>query len=109
MKKRKFATGGDIPEPMAPSPEPFPSPFPMPGGGGGGIGGDKSAFGGLSRIRDGAQATAQALTAASQNIGSDKGSGGGGLYTFKKGGKVGGASKRADGIAQRGKTRGRYL
>jgi hypothetical protein len=29
--------------------------------------------------------------------------------TFKKGGKVAGASKRGDGIAQRGKTRGRYL
>ena len=28
---------------------------------------------------------------------------------FKKGGKVSSASKRADGIAQRGKTRGRYL
>ena len=27
-------------------------------------------------------------------------------YTAKKGGKVGSASKRADGIAQRGKTRG---
>jgi hypothetical protein len=29
--------------------------------------------------------------------------------TFAKGGKVSSASKRADGIAQRGKTRGRYL
>jgi hypothetical protein len=29
--------------------------------------------------------------------------------TFKKGGKVAGASKRGDGIAQRGKTRGRYM
>ena len=29
--------------------------------------------------------------------------------TFKKGGKVGSASKRADGIAQRGKTRGRVV
>ena len=28
-------------------------------------------------------------------------------YTAKKGGKVGSASKRADGIAQRGKTRGK--
>jgi hypothetical protein len=28
---------------------------------------------------------------------------------FDKGGKVGSASKRADGIAQRGKTKGRYL
>ena len=28
---------------------------------------------------------------------------------FKKGGKVGSASKRADGIAQRGKTRGRMM
>ena len=27
-------------------------------------------------------------------------------YTAKKGGKVGSASKRADGVAQRGKTRG---
>jgi hypothetical protein len=29
-----------------------------------------------------------------------------GMSTFKRGGKVGSASKRADGIAQRGKTRG---
>ena len=29
--------------------------------------------------------------------------------TFKKGGKVAGASKRGDGIAQRGKTRGKYM
>ena len=29
--------------------------------------------------------------------------------TFAKGGKVSSASKRADGIAQRGKTKGRYL
>ena len=28
---------------------------------------------------------------------------------LKKGGKVSSASKRADGIAQRGKTKGRYL
>jgi hypothetical protein len=30
-----------------------------------------------------------------------------GMSTFSKGGKVGSASKRADGIAQRGKTRGK--
>ena len=30
-------------------------------------------------------------------------------YTAKKGGKVGSASKRADGIAQRGKTRGKFV
>jgi hypothetical protein len=29
--------------------------------------------------------------------------------TFKKGGKVASASKRGDGIAQRGKTRGKYM
>jgi hypothetical protein len=29
--------------------------------------------------------------------------------TFKRGGKVSSASKRADGIAQKGKTRGKYL
>jgi hypothetical protein len=28
---------------------------------------------------------------------------------MRKGGKVGSASKRADGIATRGKTRGRYI
>lgn len=32
-----------------------------------------------------------------------------GTSEYKKGGKVGSASKRADGIAQRGKTRGKYL
>lgn len=30
-------------------------------------------------------------------------------FTFKKGGKVASASKRGDGIAQRGKTRGRMV
>ena len=30
-------------------------------------------------------------------------------YTAKKGGKVGSASKRADGIAMRGKTRGKMM
>jgi len=30
-------------------------------------------------------------------------------FTAKKGGKVGSASKRADGIAQRGKTRGKMV
>jgi hypothetical protein len=30
-------------------------------------------------------------------------------FTAKKGGKVGSASKRADGIAQRGKTRGKFV
>lgn len=31
------------------------------------------------------------------------------METFRKGGKVGSASKRADGIAQRGKTRGKMV
>jgi hypothetical protein len=29
--------------------------------------------------------------------------------SYRKGGSVGSASKRADGIAQRGKTRGKYI
>ena len=33
----------------------------------------------------------------------------GGKVKFKKGGKVGSASKRADGIAQKGKTKGRMV
>ena len=32
-----------------------------------------------------------------------------GMSTFKRGGKVGSASKRGDGIAQRGKTRGKMI
>ena len=32
-----------------------------------------------------------------------------GVPEYKKGGKVGSASKRADGIAQRGKTKGRMI
>jgi hypothetical protein len=35
--------------------------------------------------------------------------GGGKVKAYKKGGKVGSASKRADGIAQRGHTRGRIV
>jgi hypothetical protein len=34
---------------------------------------------------------------------------GGRLVEMKKGGKVGSASKRADGIAKKGKTRGRFV
>ena len=90
---------------------------PSPGRTGSGFGGG-SAFNGLEQIRSGADAAEQALQQASQSIGSsDKNGGSGGLGGlrrllsggYKKGGMVGNASKRGDGIAQRGKTKGRFV
>ena len=53
-----------------------------------------TARAGLNQIITGSRGVEGALGAASKALG------------MKKGGKVGSASKRADGIAQRGKTRG---
>ena len=54
-----------------------------------------TARAGLNQIITGSRGVEGALGAASQALG------------MKKGGKVSSASKRADGIAQRGKTRGK--
>jgi len=85
------------------------APAASPGGGMTGpttAGSTNTAFGGLSQIDAGSQAAKGALQSAAQSIGSSSGTD---KPAFKKGGMVGAASRRADGIAQRGKTRGRYL
>jgi hypothetical protein len=114
-KPKKFADGGAIPGLEVPGLGQPIGGMPTPGdGGGGGDGG--SAFGGLGMVNSGAQTIGSALSAAQNNIGG----GGGGTGGMKRGGKVkskgyasggsvGSASKRGDGIAQRGKTRGKYL
>lgn len=128
MKKHKFAMGGDIPpyepDPGYPSPpmEPvFPNPITPP------MGrpiGNNTARGGLEQVGVGAKTVGNALDDIQSRIGGGGfggGSGGSGTspgMTMKKGGKVkgyakggvvGSASKRADGVAQRGKTRGRFI
>jgi hypothetical protein len=128
MKKRKFADGGIYED---------PTPQPTPGVGAPGVStggtGSSSAFGGLNTINQGAGQVGKALQSVSGSLGQAYnaiGSPGGfksGLgpnptpspgMTMKKGGKVKGyakggsvasASKRGDGIAQRGKTKGRMV
>jgi hypothetical protein len=58
----------------------------------------------------------EAVNKLKQTKGGGSGGGGGGMKSmkyepksYKSGGKVGSASKRADGIAQRGKTRGKIV
>ena len=130
MKKRKFAEGGyfDIsggvvePFPDIPSDTPgttFPMPVfptPRPGGQGGG-----TARGGLDMVGQGAKTVSGALDDIQAKIGGGGGFGGnmpspgmtmkkgGAVKGYAKGGMVGKASKRADGIAQRGKTRGKFI
>ena len=111
------------PMPNTGGPMPRPTPFPLPDGvvrppmpntgpplpgpdgvvrtptgvmGGGmtpGAGGPKAQFGGISAAGTGGPMPPP----------------GGNPMMMKKGGKVSSASKRADGIATKGKTRGRYL
>ena len=67
------------------------------------VSGDRAALKSLAAERDAARATLVPRIKAGQ----DKGYSPEGLpRTYKKGGKVSSASSRADGIAQRGKTRG---
>jgi len=80
--------------------------FPVRGGGGGG-----GAFGGLETVGKGSSQIGESLQGIQQNLG---GPGGGGglprqMPMFKKGGSVGSASKRADGCATKGKTKGRMV
>jgi hypothetical protein len=126
MKKRKFAAGGSTDltmiDPRIMEPFPFPMPFPSPGGStapsssGGGTARD-----GLSTVREGAQVVGGALDDIQSRIGGGGGLGsmarstgmtmkkGGAVKGYAKGGMVGSASKRADGCAQRGKTKGRII
>ena len=68
------------------------------------VSGDRAALKALAAERDAARATLVPRIKAGQ----DKGYSPEGLpRTYKKGGKVKSASARADGIAQRGKTRGK--
>lgn len=123
----------DYPPPQVPGTNPGVTPMPTPGFGKGGGGG---AYGGLNTINQGASQVGSALKDVSGSLGQaakaigSPGGGGGIDYlgqqgtskspgmTMKKGGKVKGyakggsvsyASKRGDGIAQRGKTKGRMV
>ena len=135
--QRPFFLRTDEPTPPIGKDEPGPFPpvmpvFPRPGGGGGG-----SATEGLGQVNQGSQTVGTALGRAQQaNRASSEAIGGGGAPrgfgpainnfsgAMKKGGKVkayakGGmvsgkskassASSRGDGIAQRGKTKGRFV
>ena len=126
MKKRKFAEGGDsgsIPPGFL---EPFPMPFPPTSQEPGGSTAPSSSFGGTARdglntVRQGAQVVGGALDDVQARIGGGGGFGnampspgmtmkkGGAVKGYAKGGSVGSASRRADGIAQRGKTKGRMI
>ena len=128
MKKRKFAQGGDIPgmpdEPVPGYPSPpmepsFPIPITPPASR---PIGNNTARGGLEQVGVGAKTVGSALDDIQSRIGGGGGgfggsgtsSGmtmkrGGAVKGYAKGGMVGSASKRGDGIAQRGKTKGRVI
>lgn len=133
MKKRKFAQGGDTGLTMMPGfpipddiVEPYPGDripiVPPQGGGGGGGFGDNTARGGLAQVGAGAQTVNNALDDIQNRIGGGGKGFGGGIFSpgmtmkrggavkgYAKGGIVSSASKRADGCAQRGKTKGRFV
>ena len=84
--------------------------------------GGGTARGGLDTVRQGAQVVGGALDDIQERIGGGGGLGsmvpspgmtgmkkGGAVKGYAKGGMVGAASRRADGIAQRGKTKGRMI
>ena len=134
MAIRKFAMGGlsDLLGGVSPLPGSQPATTaqqlntPAPSGLGGGLGGSSGAgaYGGLDSIQQGAGQIGQSLGAIKDALGGSTGGGAAqprGAF-FKKGGKVkakkaykaGGAvkssaSKRADGCAVKGKTRGRMV
>jgi len=86
------------------NPAPPPPPPPRDGGTPNFSGGNSSLG---SRLRDAVSIPIGGGTLEPAKVG--KGYGARWTKTFDKGGKVSSASKRADGIAQRGKTKGRYL
>ena len=136
MATRKFAMGGlsDLLGGVSPLPGSQPAttaqqlntPAPSGLGSGGGLGGSSGAgaYGGLDSIQQGAGQIGQSLGAIKDALGGSTGGGAAqprGAF-FKKGGKVkakkaykaGGAvkssaSKRADGCAIKGKTKGRMV
>lgn len=86
----------------APAPPPPPPPPPR-GDGSPNFGGESSSLG--SRLREAMSVPIGGGTLSPAKVG--KGYGVQWTKKFNKGGKVSSASKRADGIAQRGKTKGR--
>jgi len=85
--------------------EPSPPPAPRRDEGTPNFGGERSSLG--KSLRDAVSIPIGGGVLEPAKVG--KGYGARWTKTFDKGGKVGSASKRADGIAQRGKTKGRYL
>ncbi len=137
MKKRKFAEGGGVfpgddftPMPIGYPEQPVEPPFvtpptpisPPPRGIGGSGKQGGTARGGLDLVGQGAKTVSGALDDIQARIGGGGGLGsmvpspgmtgmkkGGAVKGYAKGGMVGAASRRADGIAQRGKTKGRMI
>ena len=105
-KAKRFQGGGAIEyAPIAPIPGQF---------GGTSIKNPGNASGSLRQIYEGAQGVKSALGTIGNIVGSEDSGGldrGMNLFSaaYKKGGAVKSASKRADGIAKRGKTRGRVM
>jgi hypothetical protein len=87
------------------APAPPPPPPPPKGDGSPNFGGESSSLG--SRLREAMSVPLGGGTLSPAKVG--KGYGVQWTKKFNKGGKVSSASKRADGIAKRGKTKGRYL
>jgi hypothetical protein len=88
--------------------------MPGLGGGGRGLDGNGNAMAGLSQVKQGVNTIGNSIAQA----GSALGVGGGSSpqpfednisIAMKKGGKVSSASSRGDGIAQKGKTKGRII
>jgi hypothetical protein len=127
-RKRKFADGGGIPGLEVPG---IGEPVPPPGKAIG-IGGSQqgTARSGLDMVGGGAKTIGNALDNIQSSLGSSQGSGtspGGigeifdrmsGKYKrggkvqpkgYASGGRVGTASKRGDGIAKKGKTKGTFV
>lgn len=131
MKTRKFALGGNVLDypkdnmpdfPTMPIEPPMPNPIPPPPGKGRGGFGGNTAYGGLEQVGAGAKTVGSALDDISNRLGKGTSSGsgispgmtpmmkkGGKVKGYAQGGSVGSASKRADGCAQRGKTKGRMV
>ena len=131
MTKRKFAQGGETSLTMSPIPgdsvlpyPDYPEPFPGVAPPASRPTGNNTARGGLEQVGVGAKTVGNALDDIQSRIGGGGFGGGfgggatspgmtmkrgGAVKGYAKGGMVGSASKRGDGIAQRGKTKGRFI
>ena len=118
MKKaKKFALGGETGMSVTPTPkgvnplEGIPAIPGFPRGVGVSPAGGGGAFGGLQRVDEGGKQIGDSLMTIQQGLGGPAGGGGyeKPMPMFKKGGAVGSASKRADGCATKGKTKGRMV